>query len=193
VSQSDQRIFGQKSSGSPKREPDPPPQEEVDILRAWLLTPIGAIAIWLLAVLAVIPGLAFVLFTLPENYAQFLITGGLWFLLGITVIHWWIPPGDPASPNAEGLAIAGLHVFCTLAVSAIFAWIFLFTDGRPAFTIGDIVPVIFISAIVFLMFGLILTLLRGHLPGRGLRYGWTMLCLLGAWSGIWLVASHMMM
>jgi hypothetical protein len=193
VSGSEQRVFVFKSSGSPTREPKPPPREEVDILRVWLLTPIGAITVWLLALLTMLPGVAFVLFTFPEEYAQFLITGGLWFLLGITVIHWWLPPGDPSTPNAEGLAIAGWHVFVTLMASAVIAWIFLFTGSRPVFSLGDVVPVIVITGIAFIMFALVLTLLRGHLPGRGLRYAWTMLCMLGAWTGLWLVASHAMM
>jgi hypothetical protein len=140
-----------------------------------------------------VPAIAFVLFTFPEDYAQFLITGGLWFLLGVTVIHWWLPPGDPSTPNAEGLAIAGWHVSATLVVGAVVAWVFLFTGGRPAFALGDVFPVVVIIAIVFIMFGMMFTLIRGHLPGRGLRYAWTMICMLGAWSGLWLVASHGMM
>lgn len=198
MSHPERRIFVYKStkpepSEPPDRAPRQHPPEETDILRAWILTPIGAVVIWVLSLGLIIPAIALVLSTFPEAYAQFALGGGLWVLLGVVIIHWWLPPGDPDSRHAEGIAIAGWHVFTTLLVTAVFAWMMLFTNGRPAFTLSEVYPVIFIGGMLLVMFGAIFTLLRGHLPGRGLRHAWTMLCLLAMWAGLWPVAAQTMM
>jgi hypothetical protein len=193
VSQPERRIFVYKPPVPVAPEPEREPPEETDILRAWLLTPLGAMVIWMFAFGLTLPAVALVIFTLPENYARFVLGGGLWVMLGLVVIHWWLPPGDPETPHAEGLAIAGWHVFATLMGTAFFAWLMLFSGGRPAFVLSDVYPVMFISSILLVMFGIVLTLVRGHLPGRALRYAWTLLCFLATWASLWPVAAQWMM
>ncbi|MEX2425242.1 MAG: hypothetical protein WD401_00610, partial [Thermomicrobiaceae bacterium] len=60
----------------------------------------------------------------------------------------------------------------------------------PAFTMGDLYPVVVVGTILLVMYGIVLTLVRGHSPGRGLRYAWTIQCMLATWMTLWLVAAH---
>lgn len=183
---------------SPDPEPDPPPEtgrsqpdDDSFDLGIWLFSPVGAIVIWLLTIGLTAPIAGLALLLLPERYG-FLAAGcGLWLVLGLIIIHWWLPPGSPDRRHAEGLAIAGWHVLATAVSTGLVAWLLLFPDGRrPVFTPGDVLPVVVVGAILLTMFGAILTLLRGYIPGRGLRYAWTFLCMLTVWMTLWLVAAH---
>ena len=160
-------------------------------LRAWFFSPIGAIAAWFLVAALLIPTTGLLLLMLPEHLGQLTAGFGLWLVLGLAVIHWWIPSGRRAHRHAEGLAVAGWHVLTSAAGTGMIAWIVLPTSGlRPAFTAGDVPPIAFSGGTIMVMMGISLTLLRGYPAGRGLRYAWTMLCMLGVWMSLWLVAAH---
>jgi hypothetical protein len=160
-------------------------------LGLWLFSPLGAIAIWLVTILVTLPAAGIALLLLPEQYGLLLAGFGTWLVLGLIVIHWWVPPAHPELKHSEGIAIAGWHVLTTAVSTGVVAWLMLFPDGRrPVFTIADLYPVLVISVILIVMFATVFTLLRGHFPGRGVRYSWTVLCLLGTWMTLWLVAAH---
>lgn len=167
------------------------PDMEPDAVRNLLFSTIGALTVWLLAVGLMVPAGGLVVLLLPEQYAQLMTGFGLWLVLGLVVFHWWTPTSYPDASHSEGLAIAGWHVLTTLGATGVAAWLLLMPDGvRPAFTIGDVFPVVVIGGIILVTFGTVLTLLRGYAPGRGLRYAWTQLCLLATWMTLWLVAAH---
>lgn len=162
-----------------------------ETLRGWLFSPGGVILVWLFALGAMMPAALGVVVLLPEFYSILLLGAGLWLVLGLTTIHWYLPPGSSATPHSEGLAIAGWHILITLVFTGFFAWVLLFPDGRrPVFVLGDIVPISVVGGILLVMFGIILTLLRGYEPFLGLRRAYTMLCLLTVWMTLWLVAAH---
>lgn len=178
----------------PAREPDTEDQQapdETHDLGIWLFSPIGAVLVWLIALGLIVPVTGIALLFIPEQYGQLAVGFGLWLTLGLAVSHWWMPPGSTERQHSEGLAVAGWHVLLTAGATGVFAWLFLFPDGRrPVFTLGDVIPVVVVGMILLVMFGTILTLLRGYLPGRGLRYAWTILCMLAVWLTLWLVAVH---
>jgi hypothetical protein len=149
------------------------------------------VLVWLLAVAAMTPAALGVVVFLPELYSIMLLGAGLWLVLGLAIIHWYLPPGRASTPHTEGLAIAGWHILVTLGFTGFFAWVLLFPNGRrPVFLLGDVVPVVIIGGILLVMFGVIFTLLRGYEPMLGLRRAFTMLCLLTVWMALWLVAAH---
>jgi hypothetical protein len=191
VTQPQRRIFVYKPPPPERDAPEIEPSEETDILRAWLLTPVGAIIVWILTLGMLAPVAVVMLLILPEAYAQLAAGFGLWLILGLTAIHWWLPPGSQETQHSEGLAVAGWHILISAVITGGFAWLLLFPDGRrPSFLLADLVPVVVVGGIVVVMFGVILTLLRGYLPGKGLRLSWTMLCMLSVWMTLWLVAAH---
>lgn len=183
-----------------QQDPEPEPDQGTDRfqtvgdsrdLGVWLFGPLGAVLVWLLTLGVTVPVAAVALLILPEQYGLLLAGFGTWLVLGLIVIHWWIPPGHPELRHSEGIAIAGWHVLATAGTTGVFAWVMLFPDGRrPMFTMQDVYPLVFIGGILLVMFAAIFTLLRGHVPGRGLRYAWTVLCMLAAWMALWLVAAH---
>jgi hypothetical protein len=163
----------------------------MESLRSWVFSPGGAILVWLLTIGAMLPAALAVVLILPETYSILLLGAGLWLVLGLTVIHWYLPPGTPSTTHAEGLAIAGWHLFTTLLATGFFAWLLLFPDGRrPMFVLGDVISVVVVGGILLVMFGVILTLLRGYEPLLGLRRAYTLLCMLTVWMTLWLVAAH---
>ncbi|TVR76046.1 MAG: hypothetical protein EA415_02000 [Sphaerobacteraceae bacterium] len=167
------------------------PGVSTETLRSWLLSAVGAIIVWLIALGAMLPASLGAILILPETYSILLLGAGLWLVLGLAAIHWYIPPDNPSTPHAEGLAIAGWHILTTLISTGFFAWVLLFPDGRrPVFTIGDVVPVVVVGGILLVMFGIIFTLMRGYEPMLGLRRAYTVLCLLTVWMTLWLVAAH---
>jgi hypothetical protein len=191
VTHPQRRIFVYKPPPPERQTPESQPPEETDILRAWLLTPAGAIIVWILTLLLLGPVAGVMLLILPEAYAHLAAGFGLWLILGLTIIHWWLPPGSQETRHSEGFAIAGWHILISAMITGGFAWLSLFPDRRrPSFLLADLVPVVVVGAIVLIMFGVMLTLLRGYLPGKGLRLSWTMLCMLAVWMTLWLVAVH---
>ncbi len=167
------------------------PEPETYDLGLWLFSPIGAVLVWLVSLGLIIPAAGIALLLLPEDYGLLLFGFGVWLLLGLAVIHWWIPPGRHERRHSEGLAIAGWHILSTTVSTGFFAWLTLFQNGRrPVFTLADVYPVVMVGGILLIMFATILTLLRGYMPGRGLRYAFTLLCMLVVWMALWLVAAH---
>ncbi len=199
MTQDQRRIFVYKPPEGDHR-PEPDPEEGTDRFQAvddgqdlgvWLFGPVGAVLVWLATLLITVPVAGVALLILPEQYGVLLAGLGTWLVLGLIIIHWWIPPAHQELRHSEGIAIAGWHVLATAGTSAVFAWILLFPDGRrPVFTMEDVLPLVVICGILLVMFSTVFTLLRGHLPGRGLRYAWTVLCMLAVWMSLWLVAAH---
>jgi hypothetical protein len=187
----DSRIFVYTPQ---KAAPQARQDESIDLadaLRRWLFSPVGAICVWLLALGIIIPFSLLVLLLLREDLAILAVGCGIWLTLGLTILHWWIPGGFQHRSNAEGLAVAGLHVLTSFVATAGMAWIILAPDGlRPTFTLSEIPPIVVVGGIILVTSGTIWTLLRGYPPGRGLRYAWTIHCVLAVWMTLWLVAVH---
>lgn len=197
MTQHSSRIFVYRP---PESDRDPDPDQDTDRFRTvddgrdlgvWLFGRIGALVVWLLALLVMFPIAGIALLLLPEQYGLLFTGFGTWLVLGLLVIHWWIPPAHQQLRHAEGIAVAGWHILATAVSTSLFAWILLFPDGRrPVLTTADVYPLVVVASILLVMFAAVFTLLRGHVPGRGLRYAWTVLCMLAVWMAFWLVAAH---
>ncbi len=160
-------------------------------LRAWSFSAIGLIIAWLLVAGLLIPAGALVIFILREDYAILTLSGGLWLLLGICVVQWWIPPARAANERTEGIAAAGWQILLSTIATGLVASQFLLGDGlRPAFTLADIRPVIVAGVSSVLVSGAGVVWLRGHSSTRAMRYSMTAISVITVWMALWLVAEH---
>ncbi|MEX2425962.1 MAG: hypothetical protein WD401_04275, partial [Thermomicrobiaceae bacterium] len=145
MSQQQRRIFVYRPPAPQIPENPPPeaePDEAIDLTR-WLFSPIGAGLVWALALVLSALAAILALLVFPENYGKLAVEAGLWLVLGITVFHWWVPPGHPERMNAEGLAVAGWHVVITVLSTGFAALLLIDPAGfPPAFTMGDLYPVV---------------------------------------------------
>jgi hypothetical protein len=148
-----------------------------------MFSPIGMVIGWLLAFGVLVPVGLLIIVTLNERVALTVLFLAMWWVAGLTVAHWAIPPARRANSWSEGIAAAGWHIGLSLSFTAFAAWFILFDMGIESyFTARDTLPVIVAAILFTILFGVGLIWLRGHDLDRTVRYG----ILAGSLGAFWM-------
>ena len=171
-----------------RRDTGPPDwRHQVDQLRDWFFTWPGLIAGLALFLIVATPAGLLGLFVLREDRAQLAISGGLWWVFGVVLVHQAVPAARPEREYREPIAAAAWHAGLVLLFTVPVVWLVMFRGGVPAYTLADVLLVAGYLGLFTVIFGIAMIWLRGHSVEQTIRYTAVSLAVAVAWGVLWII------